>query len=153
MTDFRPPSNPARQLTHVARLLTRHFDRRLAPLGINVAHLAVLGALRDAAPLSQKQLTEIGRIGQPAMAQMLDRLMREGLLVRTADKVDRRKALFALAPRARELMAAVETHLRDGNAEAFSVLDQDELDTLMMLVQRLEQHLAAGTDSGAGIGG
>jgi DNA-binding MarR family transcriptional regulator len=141
MAEFHPPSNPARQLTHVARLLTRYFDRRLAPLGINVAHLAVLGALRNSAPMSQKELTEIGRIGQPAMAQMLDRLMREGLLVRTTDKVDRRKALFALSPRAQELMATVETHLSDGNVEVFSVLDRDEFETLMRLVQRLEGNL------------
>jgi len=149
MAKFLVPDNPARQFTHVARLLTRYFDRRLAPLGINVANLSVLGALRNSAQLSQKELTEIGRIGQPAMAQMLDRLMREGLLVRTADTVDRRKVLFALSPRAQKLMATIEIHLRDGNAEAFSVLDQDEFGTLMRLIQRIERRLDELTDMDA----
>ena len=147
MAEILPPTNPARQFTHLARLLTRYFDRRLASLAINVANLPVLGALRNSAPMSQKQLTEIGQIGQPAMAQMLDRLMREGLLVRSADTVDRRKALFALSLRAQDLMAAVETHLTEGNAEVFSVLTPDEFETLMRLVQKLEQHLAAEGDA------
>ncbi len=46
-------------------------------------------------------------------------------------------------------MATVETHLRDGTAEAFSVLNQDEFETLIRLVRRLEGNLAelAGADT------
>jgi len=146
MQEFHPTGNPARQLAHVARLLTRYFDRRLAHLGINVANLAVLGALRNSAPMSQKELTVLGQIGQPAMAQMLDRLMREGLLERTTDAIDRRKAQFALSPRAQALMAQVEAQLGEGNDEVFSVFEPEEFDTLMRLVGRLEQHLVAKTD-------
>lgn len=146
MEEVQAPTNPARRITHVARLLTRYFDRRFASLGINVANLAVLGALRGGQSLSQKELTEIGQIGQPAMAQMLDRLMREGLLSRTTDTLDRRKALFALSPRAQELMRTVETHLADGNAEVFTIFDPVEFETLLRLVQRLEWHLTAMTE-------
>jgi DNA-binding MarR family transcriptional regulator len=139
-----PNSNPTRQLTHVARLLTRHFDRRIAPLGINVANLAVLGALKTVGSMSQKELTEIGQIGQPAMAQMLARLLRDGLLIKATDTVDRRKVLFALSPRAKEVMAEVETQLRDANAEVFSIFTFEEFQTLMLLTQRLEQSLSSG---------
>ncbi len=142
--DYR--SNPSRLITAVARLLTRHFDRRLAPLGISVANLPVLGALRTTSSMSQKELTEIGGIGQPAMAQMLDRLLREGVLVRTADTLDRRRALFSLSARGKELMTDLETLLDSGNAEAFSAFTQTEFDTLMALAQKLEKHLADRVD-------
>ncbi len=135
--------NPARQLNHVARLLTRVFDRRLAPLGLSVAHLPVLGALKEKAPQSQKELAEVARIGQPAMAQMLDRLVREGLLLRTTDSQDRRKAQFALSDRAEECLAMVEAELAAGNAAGFSVLSPEEVETLMQLLHRLERHLSA----------
>lgn len=142
MAEPSSPCNPARRITHVARLLTRYFDRRLAPLGVNVANLAVLGALRGGQSLSQKELTELGQIGQPAMAQMLDRLMREGLLSRTTDPTDRRKALFALSPHAQGVMAALEPRLADGNAEVFAIFTPAEFETLLALLHRLGAHLA-----------
>lgn len=135
--------NPSFQLNQVARLISRYFDKRLAPIGINVANLAVLGALRDSERLSQKELAEIGRIGQPAMAQMLERMVKEGLLVREQDSVDRRKVMFALSKRAVGLMPQIALVLKEGNAEVFSPLSQKELYGLIKLLQRLEQHLTS----------
>ncbi len=111
-----------------------------------MANLPVLGALRTASSMSQKELTEIGGIGQPAMAQMLDRLLREGVLTRTADTIDRRKALFSLSERGKDLMADLETLLDAGNAEAFSVFSQPEFEELTRLAQKLERHLATKAD-------
>jgi DNA-binding MarR family transcriptional regulator len=146
MSEVDVHGNPARRITALARLLTRYFDRRLAPLGISVANLPVLGALRATSSMSQRELTEIGGIGQPAMAQMLDRLLREGMLVRTADTIDRRKALFSLSKRGKELMTDLEARLEAGNAEAFSIFSQPEFEELMALAQKLETHLAAKID-------
>lgn len=139
--DEKPHGNPSFQLNHVARLISRFFDRRLAPLGVNVANLAVLGALRGSDGLSQKELAEIGRIGQPAMAQMLDRMVKDGLLVRDQDSSDRRKAVFALSKSGIQLMPRVEVALKEGNAEVFSVLTGEELSGMMRVLHRLERHL------------
>lgn len=147
--DEQSHNNPSRHLNHVARLITRDFDRRLAPLGVNVANLSVLGALKDADRLSQKELTRIGGIGQPAMAQMLDRMVKEGLLVRAADSVDRRKVMFSLSPTGLDLMPRVGAQIEEGNAEIFSVLGPDGLDTLLTLLKRLEHHLTSDTESDA----
>lgn len=141
MGDAQRDGNPARLVTQVGRLMTRYFDRRLEPLGIAVAHLVVLGALRDGAQKSQKELCEIGQIGQPAMAQMLERLTREGVVVRSADPGDRRKALFALSTRMRAAMPAVEAQIVEGNADVFSALEAEEFADLVRLLQRLEQRL------------
>ncbi len=134
--------NPGRLLNQVARLITRDFDRRLAPLGINVAYMPVLGALKAAGHLSQKELAEMGRIGQPAMAQMLDRMVKEGLLIRTTDSADRRRALFALSQKGRDLMPEVGRILETGNVEIFSALGSDGLGRLIALLRQLEHHLA-----------
>ena len=135
------PGNPAFQLNQIARMMVRYFDRLLAPLRINVANLAVLGALRETEGLSQKELTEIGRIGQPAMAQMLDRMLKEGLLVREQDASDRRRAIFTLSAAALHVFPQLEAVLEKGNAEAFSVLTASELEELLRILKKLEQHL------------
>jgi DNA-binding MarR family transcriptional regulator len=135
--------NTSRLLNQVARLITRDFDRRLAPLGINVAYLPVLGALRGEETLSQKELTEIGGIGQPAMAQMLDRMVKEGLLRREPGTIDRRKVMFTLSQAGRDLMPDVGAQIEAGNAQIFSILGPGGLDTLSSLLKTLERHLGS----------
>lgn len=142
--------NPSRQLNHVARLIARDFDRRLAPLGVNVAYLPVLGALKGEEPLSQKALTEIGGIGQPAMAQMLERMVKEGLLVRAPDSVDRRKVMFALSQAGRDLMPKVGAQMQAGNEAIFSALGPGGLDRLLAQLKILETHLASQPDTHPG---
>ncbi|CEG10417.1 transcriptional regulator SlyA [Afipia felis] len=144
-----PPSsqskrgNPAFQLNHVSRLMTRYFDRRLALLGVNVAYLAVLRALQESGRLSQKELIEIGRIGQPAMAQMLERMVKDDLLVRAQDAGDKRKAIFALSDTALELIPQIKAVLNEGNAEVFAALDETELTEFLDTMQKLEDRLTS----------
>tara|TARA_B100000378_G_C17965472_1_gene385094 strand:+ start:396 stop:857 length:462 start_codon:yes stop_codon:yes gene_type:complete len=133
--------NPAFQISQLARLIVRYFDRHLAPLRLNVANLAVVGALRERDGLSQKDLTEIGRIGQPAMAQMLERMLKDGLLVRRQDATDRRRAVFSLSSSAAEGLPALEAALEEGNRAVFSVLSEDELEQLLRLLDKLTQHM------------
>ncbi|MDQ1194387.1 MarR family transcriptional regulator [Agrobacterium sp. SORGH_AS 787] len=140
-TKTLPPANLARRLNHVARLINREFDRRLAPLGVNVAYLPVLGALNTAQALSQKELAELAGIGQPAMAQMLDRMVKEGLLQRTADSVDRRKVIFSLSERASGRMGSIGAEIKTGNDDVFAVLEPEGQDRLSSLLMVLEIHL------------
>jgi DNA-binding MarR family transcriptional regulator len=141
-----PQRNLSRLLNQVARLITRDFDRRLAPLGVNVAYLSVLGTLKAAEHLSQKDLAEVGRIGQPAMAQMLDRMVKEGLIVRASDATDRRKVLFALSQSGSDLMPKVDAAIEKGNVEIFSILGSEGLSTLTHLLQRLGDHVRPQND-------
>lgn len=134
-------ANPSFSLNLVSRLITRFFDRRLATLGINVAHLPVLGALRASSPRSQGELVRIGQIGQPAMAQMLARMVKDGLLVRKTDPDDGRKAQFALSANAIGLMEHVRTTLAEGNRDVFDVLTDEELAAFMASLRKIETSL------------
>jgi DNA-binding MarR family transcriptional regulator len=125
----------------VSRLLTRFFDRRLAELAVNVAYLPVLGALRVTSPRSQGELAEIGQIGQPAMAQMLARMVKDGLLQRTTDLNDGRKAQFELSAEALSRIESVRTTLEDGNRKIFDVLTDAEEAAFMETLQKIEKRL------------
>jgi DNA-binding MarR family transcriptional regulator len=140
-TDWQPGGNPGFHLNLVSRLLTRFFDRHLADLAVNVAYLPVLGGLSGSAPLSQKELAQIGHIGQPAMAQMLERMVKEALLTRTPDPTDGRKALFTLSKGATSRMANVRSALSEGNSQIFEVLTDEELGELMTSLKKIEARL------------
>jgi DNA-binding MarR family transcriptional regulator len=136
-------ANPGFHVSLVSRLFTRFFDRRLAGLAVNVAYLPVLGALRVSSPRSQGELAGLGQIGQPAMAQMLARMVKDGLVVRTADINDGRKVQFELSADAMSRMESVRTALADGNREVFDVLTDAEVAEFMSSLHKIEERLKA----------
>ncbi|WP_066095256.1 MarR family winged helix-turn-helix transcriptional regulator [Xanthomonas massiliensis] len=143
-----PAGNPGFRLNVVSRQLTRYFDRRLGELGVNVSYLPVLGALRESKRLSQKELVQAGRIGQPAMAQMLERMVKEGLLVRTPDATDGRKVLFGLSKKAETKMTDIRSTLADGNDRIFSTLADAEFEAFIASLEKIEARLEALLEAG-----
>lgn len=141
LTSASTEANPGFYLNLVSRLFTRFFDRRLSRLAVNVAYLPVLGALRVSSPRTQGELVQIGQIGQPAMAQMLARMVKEGLLIRTADQHDGRKVQFALSADAMSRMESLRTTLSEGNNEVFDVLNDEEIAAFMASLHKIEKRL------------
>lgn len=133
--------NPARTMTRLSRMITRHFDRKLAELGVNVAYLSVLGPLAATRSLPQKDLATSAGSSQPAMAELLGRMVKEGLLERVRDPSDKRQVLFSLTPKGKALMPQVASVIAEGNAEIFSVLGDTGLETLVSLLGCLEVRL------------
>ncbi len=133
--------NPARALNRVSRLITRYFDRRLAGAGVNVAYLAILGPLSATASMSQKELAASAGSSQAAMAELLARMVKDDLLNREQDGFDKRQTRFSLAPKGTEVMPEIMRVIGEGNAEVFSAIGDDGLDTLLSLLNRLEARL------------
>lgn len=130
--------NPARTITRLSRLITRHFDRKFAELGVNVAYLSVLGPLAATSSMPQKDLAATAGASQPAMAELLARMVKDGLIERIRDPADKRQVLFSLSAKGKELMPQVANIIAEENAEIFSVLGDDGLKSLVSLLGRLE---------------
>jgi MarR family transcriptional regulator, transcriptional regulator for hemolysin len=96
-------------LTNLAgRLFVRAIERRLA--GGNAGPMPVFFALANGGTLSQSALARWATVEQPTMANTLNRMERDGLIVRTPDPDDRRSALISLSKlglkRAHEALAS-----------------------------------------------
>lgn len=133
--------NPARALNRISRLITRYFDRKLVAAGVNVAYLAVLGPLSATTSMSQKELASSAGSSQAAIAELLARMVTEGLLDRVRDSSDRRQIQFSLAAKGKALMPEIMNVIGDGNAEVFSSLGDDGLELLLTLLKRIETQL------------
>jgi DNA-binding MarR family transcriptional regulator len=57
---------------------------------------------------SPSELAEAMHVSLPAVSQMIDRLVQQGLLTRTEDSVDRRRKALATTARARSFMRELE---------------------------------------------
>ena len=121
----------------MARLFARSIDWRLAPLGLSSGYLPVFFALADGVARPQKELARLASVEQPTMTATLNRMERDGLIVRATDPGDRRSALVRLSPAARRKLEDVQQAVDDTNAEGLARLSAAERAQLLTLMRKV----------------
>jgi MarR family transcriptional regulator for hemolysin len=142
------PPNPLRIIGHAYRTFARIVDAQLRELGLAMSQLPVLIVLKQGKPLPQAELARIAHVEQSSMAQLLNRMERDGLVERIADPADKRSRLISLTERASRRMhkgkaimdATVEIAL-----QGFSAADIEQLDRLM---RRINENLERAAEEG-----
>jgi len=137
---------PGHLINRAARLLLRFADNRFRPLGLGVASFPVLSMLRTGQKLSQKELALSARIEQPSMAQLLARLERDGMIRRSADPADGRSSLVSITRKALGILPEIDAAVDAGNELALAGMSDDEVKTLIDLLQRLIGNLERATE-------
>ncbi|MFA5955245.1 MarR family winged helix-turn-helix transcriptional regulator [Hyphomicrobium sp.] len=140
--------NPLRILGHAYRTFSRIVDAQLRELGLAMSQLPVLIVLKQGKPLPQAELARIARVEQPSMAQLLNRMERDGLVERLADPEDKRSRLISLTERASRRMhkgkAIMEATVNIA-LQGFSTAEIEQLDKLM---QRIDENLERAAEEG-----
>jgi DNA-binding MarR family transcriptional regulator len=141
---------PGHLISRSSRLMLRFGEERFQQLGLAMAQMPVLAALRHGVPMTQKELATLANIEQPTMAQLLDRMERDGLIVRTSNPDDKRSSLVLLTPLALEKLPAARGVLLAGNQVALQGFSDSEVATLCQLLRRVIKNFdpnALGIDS------
>jgi len=141
----------AAALLAISRLWRDAIDRRLAPHGLGNAAWRALWHLQ-AAGASPVQAELAGRMGieRPTLARLLDRMERDGLVVRVPDPADRRANRVEATAAGRALMTPVDEAIRAVRARAMGGLDAAELATLLALLERIRLALSSTPSAAAG---
>lgn len=134
-------STPGHLISLAARGFARLSEARLKPLGFGVGHLPVLVALRDGQAGTQRDLARFAKVEQPPMAQMLARMERDGLILRTPDPSDGRSSRITLTKLAEARMPDAVAVLLRGNQEALRGFTDEEAGLLVDLLTRLIANL------------
>jgi len=123
-----------------ARLFTRSLERRL---GSGAGPMPIFFALQGGNAMTQKQLAELAAVEQPTMANTLNRMERDGLVVRRPDPNDRRSALISLTPLGLERAESAFRIALEVNEIATTALAEEErqqfLDMLRRIIATLER--------------
>jgi DNA-binding MarR family transcriptional regulator len=119
-------------------LLNRLYDRRLQEalgnLGVAPGQFAPLVMLFEQDGLTQAELCRRINVEQPTMANTLDRMERDGLIVRKPDPEDRRRATVHLTERAADMRNAVMDRARQVAGQAvhrFAIAEQEQLFSML----------------------
>ena len=132
---------PGHLINRTARLLVRLGEERFQPLGLAIAQMPVLYALKDGAALTQKELASLARIEQPTMAQLLDRMERDKLIRRTPNPHDKRSTLVSLTPKALKKLPRANEILLEGSQEALRGFSEREIEALSIFLLRIVKNL------------
>ncbi len=88
-------------LRMATRLVTRHYDRALAPAGISTNDYSILVRLGEQGPLPLGAFAATLGMDRSTLSRELAPLDEAGLIETTADSGDRRRRVLALSPAGR----------------------------------------------------
>ncbi len=138
------PSRDSPSLTSIGFLLhlamTRLREEVAAAIegsGLHPGLLAILGALADCGPMSQKRLGEITRIEKSTMVLFVDALEAGDWIRRERDPTDRRAHRVTLTPEGEARYRALGPRLRQTQDRFLAPLSEAEHAALVDLLTRL----------------
>ncbi len=132
---------PLKLIGHVHRGFQRMADQLLRDQGFALGQLPVLMALKDGRPRSQAELARLANVEQPSMAQLLNRMERDGLVERLPDPEDGRSRLISLTAACVERMPKAKGVMQALGTEALQGFSTEEVQALADLLARLADNV------------
>lgn len=123
-------------INRISRLSQRWLDARVKQHGLSSAAIPVLVQLETSETSTQKELAQYIGIEQPTMAQLLNRMERDGLVVRVLNPDDSRSAHVSLTKRAKSVLPAVRGGIQDGTSLVTDGFSEKDLASLTRLLER-----------------
>lgn len=136
----RPPTLlalPSYTTAQVSKYGRRHLEDVLRAHGLLLGHLAILTALGDFGPMSQKHLAESLDFDKSHLVGRIDVLEERSLVTRTQDPDDRRRHQVALTPAGRTLLERLGSEAKQSQKGFLDALTAAEQRTLISLLRRV----------------
>ena len=130
-------------ISAVARVHRQHAGALLHGIGLSAGQELLLMLLWEKEPRSQAELTRELAIEAPTTSKMLSRLAKAGVIARTRSESDRRTVLVTLTDAGRALEGPVNAAWRTLEEDTVGGLSPEEQDTLLVLLGRVLESLAA----------
>jgi len=133
----------AQQILDLLPLLRRHFERALPGelrdelSGVTVHQVEALCHLIGSGGMTMQRLAEAQRVGLSSATALADRLLRQGLVLRTSDPGDRRVVRLVPTEAATELVHRFTCAKRRMALQALATLDDDEARTVLRLLGKM----------------
>lgn len=122
---------------HVARLCFEGLRKRIEPLGIVPGQFPALLALWQQDGQTQKELVDKLDIEQATMANTLNRMERDGLVVRKDHPTDGRARVVFLTNRAKSIREDAYAAASSVNDITLADLSKDERELFINFMQRI----------------
>lgn len=135
-------SEPYRLDDQVGYILRRVSQRHLAIFSeaipqVTTTQFAVLARLSELGPQSQNQLGRETSMDAATIKGVVDRLVRQGLVITAPDSEDKRRLTVGISETGEKLFAATQLVALEVSLKTLEPLDPEERETLLRLLSRL----------------
>jgi MarR family transcriptional regulator, transcriptional regulator for hemolysin len=129
------------------KAIREYFEEQLMEAGASLVTWVVLNEIHRGTWDSQRSLAKQMRIEGATLTRHLDRMEREGLIVRTRDDDDRRQIRVGMTPQGRVLHRRLRTTAQAVGARAAAGITERDEATLRRVLVKLRDNLGgADTD-------
>ncbi|MCP1437419.1 MarR family transcriptional regulator for hemolysin [Erwinia persicina] len=134
----------SRLLHLTAQAWRQAIDRRVKEDGLTTSSwMAIATLATQTAPVSQKELALALGLEEATIVPLVDRLVKQQLVVRTQPPEDRRKRLVAITPAGTALHQQLAGEIEKLRNELLATISRDEL----IVAQRVLQKLLKATEA------
>ena len=121
----------------------RHaVDRRLKYLGISMASwMTIAAASQVRSPLSQSELADMLSVSGASMVHMIDRLVKDGLVIREPSISDRRVNRIVITDAGHRLYAVLKDEAAAVRQELLASMELEKLAHLTELLEQMQSIL------------
>lgn len=130
-------------LVSTARGVRQAFDRRFAPLDLNLSQASLLAFLAEFGPHTQTQIADRLSLGRAATGTCIDHLESRQLIHRDPDPADRRVWQVSITDAGRALSDEVRRIDVQLSAELRAGITKEERQQLARVLERIQQNLDA----------
>lgn len=131
---------PSTLIKKASRLLIKKANELLKPYGLTDAYSYFLMALYQQDGLTQSEMHKQIGIEQPTAVRTLDRMERDGLIIRIPSTTDRRAIEIKLTEKGRSYKKIIEQCAHDLNQFALNGFKEGEKHSIKQLLERLNSN-------------
>ena len=128
-------------LIETSRHLRHFIDRRAQRLGLTGAQLRVLSKLRRCEGATQAELAALMELRPISLSGLIDKLTRQRLVERRADRLDRRINRLHLTRSGRDMSARIEAFREEIAGEVLTDVDVVALSSAIFVFQSVKRRL------------
>lgn len=129
------------RLGTLSRKMTRYYNSRLAPYGITIVQAWVLFYLSTRDSSNLKDIAAALQLDSPVVTGLVDRLVKEDLVVRQEDPSDRRSLRISLTPGGVRVVKEISSVVTEFNNRIKSIVEADGIPDFDTALAALEEKL------------
>jgi len=129
--------------------LARALNEELSTHGITLRQWEVLAMLSFCGEQAQSELADRLKIEAPTLVGVLDRMERDGWIVRTADPGDKRRKIIRATEQVEPVWTKMVECAKRVRGTAVAGLSGEELETLRTLLARVRDNIGRSSKNGA----
>ncbi len=140
--DYKPGRSTGYLLRDCYRSFSRDLETRIKPYGVGIGQWFFLRELWEEDGLTQGDLSARAGMTAPTTVVAIRRMVKDGLVVRTPDREDRRKVRIHLTEKGRKIRDRLLPLAYEVNKVATEGISRDEIRQFRSVIERMKTNLA-----------